>query len=408
MKSGSWASIIGIYLFGVCGGSTVSKIIPLAGDLTRVFNLSPTDFGWLISFIALPAALLAIPSGIVVDRYGPRRILIIAALFGIVADLLYVFGQTFALLQAARLLEGVAIVHYYTAGPALLMATTEGRRRTQAMTLWATYMPVGTSTGLMLGGLFAGSDAWRTSFMIHAGLVAIACALAFLQPVAQRAAPGPAQGLGARILDLRGAYSRPALLLLGFAFFLMISMGFGANITFPDYFARVHDISTASASSMVAITTLAMILGSLLAGILMSTGRKPHHVFTALGTVGFIVGSLCFVPDFAIATRYIVVALWFVASGAAIAILLATLPSVAEPQRRGAAAALINQAGAIATFANPPIWRSILAGGEWTPFVLLLAIGWSFAIASLWLAVRLAMGHPSQEVAPHNATARSH
>ncbi|HTN60806.1 MAG TPA: MFS transporter [Devosia sp.] len=386
MKSGSWASIIGVYLFGVCGGSTVSKIIPLAGDLTRVFDLSPTEFGWLISFIALPAALLAIPSGIVVDRYGPRRVLIAAAFCGVIADLIYLFGQSMAVFQAARLLEGVAIVHFYTAGPALLMGTTEGRRRTQAMTLWATYMPVGTSTGLLLGGLFAGSEAWRMSFMVHGSLVAVAGALAFLQPRIDKAAAGPVVGLGARILDLRGAYSRPMLLLLGFAFFLMISMGLGANITFPDYFARVHEITTASASSMVALTTLAMVPGSILAGVLMSSGRKPHHVFAVLGVIGFIVGSLSFVPGFGISVRYLVVTLWFVASGAAIAVLLATLPIVAEPHRRGAAAALINQAGAVATFANPPLWRNILAGGEWTPFVILFAVGWSLAIASLWFA----------------------
>ena len=40
MRAGSWASILGIYLFGVCGAATVSKIIPLAADIVPRFGLS--------------------------------------------------------------------------------------------------------------------------------------------------------------------------------------------------------------------------------------------------------------------------------------------------------------------------------------------------------------------------------
>ena len=396
MKAGSWASILGIYLFGVCGASTVSKIIPLGGDLAHWFGLGPASFGWLVSLIAVPAALLAIPSGLVVDRFGPRVVLLWCALLGVLANIVYSLAPDTLLLQLARLIEGTAIVHIYTAGPALLMATTDGKKRTTAMTLWATYMPVGTAVGLTIGGWFAESADWRLTFACHGALYLGAGLLGLLQP--RIGAPGEKRpGLGAQLLDLRGAYAKPGLLLLGLAFFLMISMGLGANVTFPRYLARAHDISIAAASQMVAAMTLVMVPGALFVGIVLAQGIGRHLLFTGLAVLGFVVGTLSFFPHLDIPVRYVVLGGWFFASGAAIAALLATLPVVAEPQRRGAATALINQAGALATFVNPPIWLTFAEGSDWTPFALLLAFGWSIATLSIWLLIAIARG---RETAP--------
>ena len=44
----------------------------------------------------------------------------------------------------------VLIVLMYTAGHVFLMGTSEGPRRAAAMTVWASYMPVGTAVGLLL------------------------------------------------------------------------------------------------------------------------------------------------------------------------------------------------------------------------------------------------------------------
>jgi predicted MFS family arabinose efflux permease len=385
MRAGSWLSIAGIYLFGVCSGSTVSKLIPLVHDIARVFGVGPADFGWLISLVALPAALLALPSGIVVDRIGPRVVLLAGAGLGVAANIVYLFAASLPLLYLARLLEGAAMVHIYTAGPAFLMATTRGARRTAAMTLWATYVPVGTATGLALGGLFADGGEWRMLFVASGALFALAGLLGLAQPTlpADERAAGPAVSLGDRLRALRGAYARPPLVLLALAFFLMVGLGLGANVAFPPYFARVHAVSIGVASNMVALATLAMVPGSLVAGVLLTRGVRRQRLFAGLGAIGFIAGALSFYPDMALSARAVVLTVWFLMSGAANATLLATLPVVAEPQRRGAAAALLNQAGALATFVNPPIWLALAAGRAWTPFAGLLALGLGLAVLAM-------------------------
>jgi MFS family permease len=290
------------------------------------------------------------------------------------------------MLQVARLLEGAAIVHIYTAGPAMLMGMTDGKRRTAAMSVWTTYMPVGTSLAFAFVGAFASGPLWRTAFIGHGALFLVAAGIGLLLP---KVGAGPVRRtLGGQLLELRSAYARPTLLLLAFAFFLMISVGLGANLAFPQYFTHVLGLSIAQASSMVAANTLIMVPGSLLTGLALSRGVRPTTFFAAIAAIGFVVGTLAFVPSLGLSTRYLVLGGWYLASGASVAAVMAVLPLVAEPARRGAAAALLNQAAALATFVNPPIWLGFAAGSDWTPFSVLLAIGWGGGALALWLATR--------------------
>jgi predicted MFS family arabinose efflux permease len=383
MKPGSWSSILAVFLYGVLGASTISKLVPLAADIAREFGTTPTQFGWLISLVGLAALFLAIPSGLVVDRYGARRVLQVSILLGALANVVYYFAPAYAVMQLARFIEGAAIVHVYTAAPAFLMATNEGSRRGTAMAVWAAYMPTGTAVGLLLAGLFAGTPGWRTTFLCHGALFLLVGLINLRQP-AVPAVGGMAPTLAQRLVDLRGAYARPALLLLALAFFLMISLGFGANTTFPGYFAGIHQVPISTTSNVIAFATLLMIPGSLLAGVLIAAGMRLPLMFTVLALLGLLVGSLSFYPGFSMTARFLVVGTWFIVSGAALAMLMATLPQVAEPQRRGAAAALLNQAGATATFVNPPLWLPLAAAGGWLPFAGLMLAGWVISVGSVW------------------------
>jgi predicted MFS family arabinose efflux permease len=383
MRPGSWSSILSIFLFGVLGASTVSKLVPLGMDISTRFGTSPADFGWLISLLGLTALVLAIPSGLIVDRFGPRRVFAASVLLGMAANLLYFAAPTYLWMQVARLTEGIAIAHLYTAAPAFLMGTSEGPRRATAMTIWASYMPVGTAVGLLLAGLFAGTENWRYTFLAHGAIFAAVGVLNLWQPplpVASVRAPG----LLERLRGLRLAYSRPPLLLLAIAFFLMISVGFGANTTFPGYLAQLHGLPVNVTANAIALGTLLMVPGSLGVGALLARGMGIGPIFTVLGVLGAAAGSLAFQAGPGVPLRMGVIAIWFVVSGAALAALMAALPRVAEPQRRGAAAALMNQAGATATFVNPPLWLSLAAGGKGLPFAILMIVAWFIAVAMIW------------------------
>lgn len=394
MMRDSWRLILGIYLFGVCGSSSVTKIIPLSGNIGAQFGLGSAQFGWLVSIIALPAVLLALASAIVVERWGARNVLIVAAAVGVLADAGYYSAHTMGLVWGLRLIEGVAIVHIYTAAPALLMQMTDGRRRTAAMTIWSTYMPVGTALGLGLGGFFSDGEGWRMAFVAHGAMAFAALLVAVSLPRAATGAAGigPAVALGDRIKALGTAFSRPDLMAFGLCYLLVISLGIGVNFALPQYLARVRDLSMAQASGMVAATTLAMLAGSMIAGGLLTRNVPLRPLFTAIAAMGSVAGTLVFLPGLSLPVTYLVLAGWFTTSGAAIATLLASLPRVAGEGSLAAGAALVNQAGAVATLVNPPIWLLLAAIAGSVTFGSIMLACWLAAIA---ITAFLARGMPA-------------
>ncbi len=89
---GSWVSIGLIYLYGVLATASLSKIIPVLGDV----------------------------------------------------------GTQLGAFMAIRVIEGLIAVGAYSAAPALIMATTAPVRIRRAMAVWSTYSAVGVSLGLAL------------------------------------------------------------------------------------------------------------------------------------------------------------------------------------------------------------------------------------------------------------------
>ena len=391
MKHGGWASIVATYAFGVLAAAAVAKLIPLGFEFEKVVGATQSQFAWLIALLGIPAALFAAISGGIVDRVGPRAVLVASGLIGTLVNLGYWLAPTIAVFQYARLLEGVAVVGIFSAGPTLLMATTEGRRRIAAMTFWSTYTPTGFSLGLFLGGAFAGTSHWRGTFAVHGTMMALATLAALALPLV----PGTRAVGNASMLDrlraLGGAYRQRPSVQLAVAFFFITCAGFGANTALPAFIARVHAISIAAASNRVAGATLMMIPGAALAGALLARGAAPRLVMAGMAVAACLCGSALFWPGTALAAIVPLLGAWFILMGAATALLLAVLPRVAAPEWRGAAAGLISQTSAIATFVTPPLWLSLFAGGAWLPFVALVIGLWVVTTALLWVMPAISM-----------------
>jgi hypothetical protein len=227
------------------------------------------------------------------------------------------------------------------------------------------------------------------AFVFHGALYALAVGLGLFQPAIRAATSARPAALAQRMLELFSAFGRPQLLLLGVAFLLVIGLGLGTNVTFPVYFPVVHGLSAGEASNMVASATLIMVAGSAFAGFVLPHVRSSS-LFVILAALGFATGALCFYPDMSVGARMVVLAGWYLMAGAALSTVHACLPLVADPARPGAAAALLNFAGALAAFINPPLWLGVFATGQWQPFLILLAVGWAVAVLALLAAIHVA------------------
>lgn len=81
----------------------------LAGDLVGSLSLSPGQLGLLTSVFFLTYALVQLPVGIALDRYGPRKVQLVLMLVAATGTLLFAKGESFAQLVFARALIGLGL-----------------------------------------------------------------------------------------------------------------------------------------------------------------------------------------------------------------------------------------------------------------------------------------------------------
>lgn len=383
MQAGSWASIALIYFFGVLAPASLGKVIPMQGDLLLHAGATPQSFGLFVSMLMLPSAFIGTVGGGLIDRMGQARTLAISAFLTAATNLGYYYAQSIGQYQVLRIVEGLSLVGVFTAAPALIMATTQGARRTRAMALWTTYTPVGFSMGLLLAVPFAGTPAWKQSFLLHAALFTVAglLGLRLAQPPAAAPAPqAPSSASAGRWLALVDTYRQIGPMRLALAFAGLVFSGFGISAVFPAHFAQAQGVGIGTAASVLAVCNLAQVAGSFLTGSLR-VRQVTTPVLLGLYSAGAVLGAVgIFAPGVPLAAGVLALCLWLLCVGGAMAVVLTTLPDVVRNPAQGAAAAgLLSQIAAIVTFITPPIWLPVQARGPafWWVFCAFVLLSWA-------------------------------
>jgi MFS family permease len=81
---------------------------PIADLLLRQRGFTQSQIGDLTAVISLPNILLAVINGLLIDRYGPARITLWAAITGFGGAVLTAIGSPYALMWSGRLIFGVS------------------------------------------------------------------------------------------------------------------------------------------------------------------------------------------------------------------------------------------------------------------------------------------------------------
>jgi predicted MFS family arabinose efflux permease len=377
LAAGSWGSIALIYLYGVLSSASLSKIIPIVGDVGAHLGATPAQFGLLISLMTVLPAVLASVAGSFIDRIGSRGTLQVVALIGIAVNAAYLATGSLFAFMTIRVLEGFIAVGAYAAAPALIMATASAERRGRAMAFWSTYSPVGVSTGLVLSASFAGTANWQGGYWVHMGLFAV---LALSSPLLPRAAAATVGRTSPA--KLFSAWGQSGPLRLSLAFAALIVMGFGLTTVYPQWFARQHSVPVGYASNILSMATLVMIPGGFAAGALLARGWRDLRLLAGLMATAIVISVPLFVPGLGEGLRISAMIVWMLAQGAGIAVVTATLPRVvANPMQGAAAAGLLSQLAALITFVTPLIWQPILQAQNWPGFIAVVAA----AAVAAWL-----------------------
>jgi MFS family permease len=410
MKAGGWPSILLAYVMGVLAVMSLVLMVPLRGDFLARGGLDAGQYGWLIGLIGIPAAAFATFSGSLIDRYGPRIMMVGGTFLFAVANIGYSAIANPSLFFLFRLIEGLALSAVLAAGPTLIMRTTEGKRQVSAMTFWSTVTPVAISLGMLLSGSYAGTEHWRSPFLIFAvALVVAGCAgLVLPRLTAQEHASASASAsvsvsvsasvsvsVFGQIRALFAGYRQTSVVKLAIVLLLVSSTSLGLNVILPTYIAQTHSVSVAAASGLIAGANLAMIVGAFVVGLLLTTGVAPRTMFAAMAVGAISLAVAILWPTTSMATLAVAFAGWSFVLGAAQAMIFAVLPRLVDPAAPGMATGVVNQIATLTSFVAPIAFLRALDAG-WQVIAIMIALLWVAGLILFWTLRHMAGGGQTQ------------
>jgi EmrB/QacA subfamily drug resistance transporter len=170
------ALISTLQLMVVLDATIVTIALP---HLRTDLGFAPDDLSWVLTAYALAFGGLLLLGGRLGDLVGRRRILVLGSAVFAAASLLGVVAANPGIMILSRALQGVGAAMAAPAALALITTTfPAGPQRNRAMGVYAAMSGLGSTIGLLLGGVLTEAS-WRLTFFLN---VPIGIAVAVLAP----------------------------------------------------------------------------------------------------------------------------------------------------------------------------------------------------------------------------------
>ena len=236
-----------------------SALLP---SIMSEFSLSYTRAGLLASAFFYAYVIMQIPSGLLGDRYGRRRILLLGLLGGALSAGLTGLAGSFAALFTARALTGAFQGSLFSNDRAIIATVTPPDRIGLGQGVSFAGPGLGLTAGLVIGGLLVEVLPWRTVMMLF-GLGPIAAALLIGRFVPSPAPSRAQEPLGRR---LGGLFANGSLWLLALASLCAIANQFILATWAPLFFQEAGVTDVGRAGIYAALQGIAASLGMIVGG----------------------------------------------------------------------------------------------------------------------------------------------
>jgi EmrB/QacA subfamily drug resistance transporter len=143
--------------------SIVNVALP---SIQRELDFGPAAVTWVVNAYVLAFAGLLLLSGRAADLLGRRRIFVSGAAVFTAGTLLAAAALNQEMLILGRIVQGVGAAGLSPAAMSLLLATFPAAQRARAMGAWGAASTLGGATGVVAGGVLAGSVGWRAVFLV--------------------------------------------------------------------------------------------------------------------------------------------------------------------------------------------------------------------------------------------------
>lgn len=352
----AWVILAVVFLASCVVPINMFKVPPIAPVLMGAFGFDVSTFGWLMTSFTVVSIIMAFPAAGIVNKFGIKKVLLVAIGFVIVGSLIGTFsGGNAAVLLFSRFVEGVAMGFVGVVAPAALISWFPKKRLGFAMGVWSMWMPLASTVMLNLAPALCGDGNWQAVWWagtIYAAVVFVLFAVLYKSPTAEQVKMAGndtdisvEQSQAHAVKVPRIAYV--SMIIIGVAFLLdNITKNGSFNTYYPTFLIEAKGMDMAAASFITSITTFLGAAASPISGAISDKlGNRKWLV--VLGTAMLFIS---FIWAFAWTTD---LGLWFVVIVAGVfSSVLATVVMAAVPEIMGPSAKAQNFGMATLACAN--------------------------------------------------------
>jgi MFS family permease len=326
-----WLMLAVIFLTRTSMGFQFQSIAALTPFVVPAFDLSYAEVGLLMGLFMLPGVIIALPGGLLGQRFGSLRVVIAGLGLMIVGGMIVSYSGGLHSAALGRSIGGVGGVLVNIMLARMVAGWFRKRELQTAMGLMLSAWPFGMALALVILGPLAAATSWRIAeyvTVVAAGLALALIALAYKEAPTEPGAPAD------------GASPEAAKFHLGVpgrVWALAVSAGIGwallnASVivvaSFAPSFLMSRGASVGEAGGITGLALWISIISVPLGGLVADRLKKPRLLI--------VMGCVATALTIACAARAPWPALWLVASGILLGlppgIMMALLPRAVRPE----------------------------------------------------------------------------
>jgi len=382
-----WLMLLVIFLTRTSMGFQFQSIAALTSFVVPAFELSYAQVGLLMGLFMLPGVIIALPGGLLGQRFGSLRVVIGGLGLMIVGGMIVSYSGGLHSAALGRAIGGVGGVLVNIMLARMVAGWFRERELQTAMGLMLSAWPFGMALALVILGPLAAATSWRIAEYVTVVAAGLALALIVLAYKEAPAAHGAPTG---------GASPEPAKFHLGVpgrVWALAVSAGIGwallnASVivvaSFAPSFLMSRGASVGEAGGITGLALWISIISVPLGGLVADRVKKPRLLI--------VVGCVATAVTIACAARAPWPALWLVASGILLGlppgIMMALLPRAVRPEHLATALGVfyalfylgmaVSQtiAGALRDVTGDPAMPLLFASGLMLATIAAVAVFW--------------------------------
>lgn len=298
-----WAVLFASVLAFTMYAYALQSVPPLLQQFQAIFDVNAATAGLLMSMVVIPGIILALPAGIIINKYSFRKIGFLSATTIGIGSLIMALSLSFPMALLGRFIIGLGGGLLGVGTPAIVPQWFEHQEMGRAMSVFAIGMPAGTVAAFFSAPILSQSFGWQSLFYVGA-LVSIISAIFFWVTVRD----GPLKGDStAKVSDVWQTLTNREVwkASLVWMFFNMAAIGF---LTWaPDLFVAFKGLTPLNASVFSSLIMVSIFFFIPIIGYVSDrSGMRKPLIIASLALMALILYVMTYLNGTSLAVSVII------------------------------------------------------------------------------------------------------